>query len=51
MYWRLLDALAYAPDAEKLAVPWREPGRTDLAPEVLGARLEAYAGGLLERYV
>ncbi|MDX2524201.1 phosphotransferase family protein [Streptomyces europaeiscabiei] len=51
LYWRLLDALAYAPDAEKLAVPWRELGRTDLTPEVLGARLEAYVGGLLERYV
>ncbi|MEU1558563.1 aminoglycoside phosphotransferase family protein [Streptomyces scabiei] len=50
LYWRLLDALAYAPDAEKLAVPWRELGRTDLTPEVLGARLEAYVGGLLDRY-
>lgn len=50
LYWRLLDALAYAPDAEKLAVPWRELGRTDLTPEVLGARLEAYVGGVSERY-
>ncbi|MGW0839191.1 phosphotransferase family protein [Streptomyces sp. NPDC002787] len=50
LYWRLLDALAYAPDAEKVAVPWRELGRTDLTPEVLGARLEAYVGGVLERY-
>lgn len=50
LYWRLLDALAYAPDAEKVAVPWRELGRTDLTPEVLGARLEAYVGGALERY-
>lgn len=32
LYWRLLDALAYSPDAEKLAVPWRELGRTDLTP-------------------
>lgn len=51
LYWRLLDALAYAPDAEKVSVPWRELGRTDLTPEVLGARLEAYVGGVLERYV
>ncbi|MEU6380821.1 alpha/beta fold hydrolase [Streptomyces sp. NPDC046909] len=50
LYWRLLDALAYAPDAEKLAGPWRELGRTDLTPEVLGGRLEAYVGGLVERY-
>ncbi|WP_436847970.1 phosphotransferase family protein [Streptomyces coeruleorubidus] len=50
LYWRLLDALAYAPDAAKLAGPWRELGRTDLTPEVLAGRLEAYVAGLLERY-
>lgn len=50
LYWLLLDALAYAPEAEKLAGPWRELGRTDLTPDVLGARLEAYVGGVLERY-
>lgn len=50
LYWRLLDALAYAPDAAKLAGPWRELGRTDLTPEVLEARLESYVTGLLERY-
>ncbi|MFI6372059.1 alpha/beta fold hydrolase [Streptomyces sp. NPDC050546] len=50
LYWRLLDALAYVPDAAKLAVPWRELGRTDLTPEVLAGRLEAYVAGLLERY-
>ncbi|MGI5425348.1 alpha/beta fold hydrolase [Streptomyces sp. CA-179760] len=50
LYWRLLDALAYVRDAAKLAVPWRELGRTDLTPEVLGGRLAAYVTGLLERY-
>ncbi|QCD55509.1 alpha/beta fold hydrolase [Streptomyces hawaiiensis] len=50
LYWRLLDALAYVPDAAKLAGPWRELGRTDLTPEVLGERLEAYVTGLLKRY-
>jgi aminoglycoside phosphotransferase (APT) family kinase protein len=50
LYWRLLDALAYSPDAAKLAGPWRELGRTDLTPAVLGARLAAYVGGLLEWY-
>jgi pimeloyl-ACP methyl ester carboxylesterase/aminoglycoside phosphotransferase (APT) family kinase protein len=50
LYWRLLDALAYVPDAAKLAGPWRELGRTDLTPKVLGERLEAYVTGLLERY-
>ncbi|MET9500318.1 phosphotransferase [Streptomyces sp. NPDC006622] len=50
LYWRLLDALAYSPDAAKLAGPWRELGRTDLTPDLLGGRLEAYVAGLLERY-
>ncbi|MFI5531270.1 phosphotransferase family protein [Kitasatospora sp. NPDC051853] len=46
-YWRLLDALAFAPDAEKVAVPWRELGRTDLTPALLTARLEGYLAGVL----
>ncbi|MEU1314309.1 alpha/beta fold hydrolase [Streptomyces tibetensis] len=50
LYWRLLDALAYVPDAAKLVGPWRELGRSDLTPEVLGGRLEAYVTGLLKRY-
>ncbi|MFJ8590174.1 alpha/beta fold hydrolase [Streptomyces sp. NPDC093598] len=50
LYWRLLDALAYVPDAAKLAGPWRELGRTDLTPEVLGERLEVYVAELLRRY-
>ncbi|MEU8985147.1 alpha/beta fold hydrolase [Streptomyces sp. NPDC048558] len=50
LYWRLIDALAYSPDAAKLAGPWRELGRTELTPEVLGGRLTAYVEGLLESY-
>jgi aminoglycoside phosphotransferase (APT) family kinase protein len=50
LYWRLLDALAFAPDAEKVAVPWRELGRTDLTPAVLTARLEDYLQALFDRY-
>ena len=50
LYWRLLDALAYWPDAGKLAGPWRELGRTDLTPGVLGGRLEAYVGELVRSY-
>ncbi|MET9700727.1 aminoglycoside phosphotransferase family protein [Streptomyces sp. NPDC006529] len=50
LYWRLLDALAFAPDAEKVAVPWRELGRTDLTPEVLTGRLEEYLEALFDRY-
>ncbi len=50
LYWRLLDALAFAPDAEKVAGPWREVGRTDLTSAVLTSRLEAYLQALLNRY-
>ncbi|WP_330334987.1 phosphotransferase [Streptomyces sp. NBC_00536] len=50
LYWRLLDALAFAPDAEKVAVPWRDLGRTDLTPAVLTGRLEGYLQALFDRY-
>ncbi|WP_418961203.1 phosphotransferase family protein [Streptomyces tritici] len=50
LYWRLLDALAFAPDAEKVAVPWRELGRTDLTPTMLASRLEGYLQALFDRY-
>jgi aminoglycoside phosphotransferase (APT) family kinase protein len=47
-YWRVLDALGFAPDAEKVAVPWRELGRTDLTPSVLTRRLESHLLALLD---
>ncbi|MFH9352403.1 phosphotransferase family protein [Kitasatospora sp. NPDC017646] len=50
LYWRLLDALAFAPDAQKVAEPWRELGRTDLSAPVLAGRLEDYVQALFERY-
>ncbi|WP_031074572.1 phosphotransferase family protein [Streptomyces sp. NRRL WC-3742] len=50
LYWRLLDALAFAPDAEKVAVPWRELGREDLTPAVLTGRLEDYLQALFDRF-
>lgn len=50
LYWRLLDAPAHAPDAEKLAVPWRELGRSDPTAEVLAARLEEYVQSLFGRF-
>ncbi|MFD9977245.1 phosphotransferase family protein [Streptomyces sp. NPDC059017] len=50
LYWRLLDALAFAPDAGKVGGPWRELGRTDLTPDVLTGRLEDYLQALLDRY-
>ncbi|MFD8371056.1 phosphotransferase family protein [Streptomyces sp. NPDC059688] len=50
LYWRLLDALAFAPDAQKVAVPWREVGRADLTPALLSQRLEGYMRALFDRY-
>lgn len=50
LYWRLLDALAFAPDAEKVAGPWRELGRHDLTPVTLTHRLEDYVQALFSRY-
>jgi aminoglycoside phosphotransferase (APT) family kinase protein len=50
LYWRMLDALAFAPDAEKVAVPWRELGRTDLTARRVARRLEDYLEALLRRY-
>ncbi len=50
LYWRLLDALGFAPDGEKVAVPWRELGRVDLTTDVLAQRLEGYVQSLFERY-
>ncbi|MFE6056452.1 phosphotransferase family protein [Kitasatospora sp. NPDC056446] len=50
LYWRLLDALAFAPDAHKVAVPWRDLGRTDLTPPALTGHLEDYLQALFDRY-
>ncbi|GGU02461.1 phosphotransferase family protein [Streptomyces lateritius] len=50
LYWRLLDALGFAPDAEKVAVPWRELGRVDLTASVLSQRLEGYIESLFSSY-
>ncbi|MFI0816133.1 phosphotransferase family protein [Streptomyces sp. NPDC021098] len=50
LYWRVLDALGFAPDAEKVAGPWQELGREDLTPELLTSRLEDYLGELLRRF-
>ncbi|MGW1003637.1 phosphotransferase family protein [Streptomyces sp. NPDC002520] len=50
LYWRVLDALAFAPDAEKVAGPWRELGRDDLTSAVLTGRLEDYLQALFNRY-
>jgi hypothetical protein len=50
LYWYLLDSLAFAPDAEKVAVAWRAAGRPDLTPDVVSARLEDYLAAILSRF-
>ncbi|GCD41288.1 hypothetical protein GKJPGBOP_00941 [Streptomyces paromomycinus] len=50
LYWRVLDALAFAPDAEKVGMPWRELGRDDLTPALLASRLEDCLQELFRRY-
>lgn len=50
LYWSLLDALAYAPDAEKHVVGWREAGRTDLTSTLVASRLDDYVAALLSRF-
>ncbi|GAA2266082.1 hypothetical protein GCM10010232_68010 [Streptomyces amakusaensis] len=50
LYWRVLDALAFAPDAEKVAEPWRELGRKDLTSSALAQCLEDYLQALFSRY-
>jgi len=49
LYWRILDALAFS-NVEKVALPWRELGRTDLTPALLTSRLEDYLHALFSRY-
>jgi aminoglycoside phosphotransferase (APT) family kinase protein len=50
LYWYLLDALHYSPDAEKLVVAWREAGRSDLSAELVRGRLESYVIALMSRF-
>ncbi|WP_405988598.1 phosphotransferase family protein [Streptomyces sp. NBC_00986] len=48
LYWRSLDALAFASGAEWVARPWREAGRTELTTRAVEERLDAYVVDLLE---
>lgn len=48
LYWRLLDALAFASDVEPVARPWREAGRVELTTRAVEGRLDAYVNSLLE---
>lgn len=48
LYWRLLDALAFASGAEWVARPWREAGRTELTTRAVEKRLDAYVVALMD---
>ncbi|WP_424534310.1 aminoglycoside phosphotransferase family protein [Sphaerisporangium viridialbum] len=50
LYWRLLAALVYAPNVDRLAVPLAALGRTELTPDKLTARLEDYLQAVFERF-
>ncbi|MFG2732115.1 phosphotransferase family protein [Streptomyces canus] len=48
LYWRLLDALAFAGGAQWVARPWREAGRTELTTRAVEERLDAYVTALMD---
>ena len=48
LYWRLLDALAFAGGVRWVARPWREAGRTELTTRAVEGRLNAYVTALME---
>ncbi|MFF3274151.1 phosphotransferase family protein [Streptomyces chrestomyceticus] len=50
LYWRVLDALGFAPDAGKVGTPWRELGRHDLTPDLLASRLEDHLQELFRTF-
>ncbi|MGW7548057.1 phosphotransferase family protein [Streptomyces sp. NPDC054770] len=46
LYWRLLDALAFAGAVEWVARPWQQAGRTELTTRAVEGRLDAYVTAL-----
>ncbi|MBW6433720.1 aminoglycoside phosphotransferase family protein [Actinoplanes hulinensis] len=50
LYWRLLDALSFAPDAPNAGEAWRGLGRHDLTPDVLARALERHLGHLIRTF-
>ncbi|MGW7239306.1 phosphotransferase family protein [Streptomyces sp. NPDC054804] len=48
LYWRLLDALAFAAAVPWAARPWREAGRTELTTGAVEKRLDAYVTALMD---
>lgn len=48
LYWRLLDALGFAPGVQWVARPWREAGRAELTTQAVEERLDAYVTALMD---
>ncbi|MFF4895380.1 phosphotransferase family protein [Streptomyces sp. NPDC001068] len=48
LYWRLLDALAFASDVRSVARPWRRAGRAELTTRAVEKRLDGYVAALLD---
>ncbi|WP_043662672.1 phosphotransferase family protein [Streptomyces xylophagus] len=48
LYWRLLDALAFAGGVAPVVRPWQEAGRVELTTQTVEKRLDAYVISLLD---
>ncbi|WP_406125953.1 aminoglycoside phosphotransferase family protein [Streptomyces canus] len=48
LYWRLLDALAFAAGVQWVARPWQEAGRAELTTRAVEERLDAYVTALMD---
>lgn len=47
-YWLVRDALAISEEAELVAQPWRDAGRTELTRHAVEERLDAYVTALMD---
>jgi aminoglycoside phosphotransferase (APT) family kinase protein len=47
MYWRVMDVVGFLPTPRKVAGPWRENGRKDVADAVAEKRLEEWLRDVL----
>jgi aminoglycoside phosphotransferase (APT) family kinase protein len=47
-YWLVRDGLAASEEVQVVSQPWREAGRTDLTPQVVEERLDAYVTALMD---
>ncbi|GAA2610883.1 phosphotransferase family protein [Streptomyces lienomycini] len=48
LYWLVRDGLASSEEVHAVSRPWRAVGRTDLTPQAVEARLDAYVTALMD---